>query len=73
MPRSRKSLGTPVAGSWSAARLWEADNTNSHASRFSRALRFSHFPRFKPNSLFSDPNTQRALGRPCVRLEMAGA
>ena len=54
MPRSRKSLGTPVAGSSSAARRWEAVNPK---------LRFS---------LFSDPNTQGALGRSRVRLEMAG-
>lgn len=55
MPRSRKSSGTPVVGSSSAARLWEAAKQNFHLSRF------------------PDTTTQGAPGRPCLRLEMAGA
>lgn len=67
MPRSRKSSGTPVAGSSSAARLWEAAKQNFHLSRFFNSSRCN------PHSRFPDTTTQGALGRPCLRLEMAGA
>lgn len=67
MPRSRKSSGTPVAGSSSATRLWEDGTPNSRLS-----LLFDS-SRCNPHSLFPDTTKQGGLGHPCLRLEMAGA